>query len=79
MSWVGKPNKAEGIRYKETHKQGVLMLKLLKYEEEVLPQGPMFEVIPVESKHTTSSNALEPTTHSGKAYKIVVIESMFMI
>jgi len=55
------------------------MLKLLKWEEKIVPEGPMFEVVPVGSKTSSSSNASKPATHSRKAYILVVVQIMFMI
>lgn len=42
------------------------MLKLLKWDEERVPIGPMFEDVPAGFKPSTSSNASKHATHSRK-------------
>ena len=47
--WVEHPNRAKGIHQQEADKQATIILKRLKWEEGVLPKGPMFEIVPVGS------------------------------
>ena len=69
----------KGIHQKESRKQEILMLKLVKWEEEILPEGLMFEVILIGFKPFSSSNASKRTTHPRKAHILAVVQSMFMI
>ena len=55
------------------------MLKLLKWDEEIVPLGPMFEDVLIGSKPSTSSNASKPATHSKKAYILAIVQIMFKI
>ena len=72
-------NKSKGIHQQEASKQAILMLKLIKWDGEIVRTGPMFEDAPVRSKPSTSSTASKPATHSRKAYILAVVQSMFKI
>lgn len=77
--WVENPNRSKRVHEQEASKQIVLMLKLLKWDEEIVPVGPTFEDVPIGSKPSASSNASKPSTHSRKAYILVVVQCMFKI
>ena len=55
------------------------MLKLLKWDEEIVPVGPMFEDVLVGSNPSASYNASKLATHSKKSYILALVQSMFKI
>ena len=55
------------------------MHKILKWDEERVPVGPMFEVVPTGFKPSASSKASKPATNSREAYILAVVKIMFKI
>ena len=75
--WVENPNRVRTIQEKEENKFTALLIKLVKWEEYVVPIGIMFEGDPVGFKSCTSPSAPKATNHSRKEKILVITKSMF--
>ena len=75
--WVKNHIRERSIDQQEARKITVLMLKIVKWEEEVVPIGPTFEGDPTGFKPSASPSAVKPAIHSRIAHILVIIESMF--